>query len=113
MCPSSLQRKIFSSIMCAPTLIYKLILACSVTGMSFDHVIRHGNGEELDYFGMVMLITCKGQDTVEHWLSMSRESSIAALDLHESLLNMIQGNVLFHWYRVLCDLESRDCRLYH
>ncbi|KAF2449672.1 hypothetical protein P171DRAFT_197989 [Karstenula rhodostoma CBS 690.94] len=57
--------------------------------MNFDHVIRRGNGDELDDFGMVMLITYKGQDTVDHWLSISRETSIAALDLHESLLNIV------------------------
>jgi hypothetical protein len=60
--------------------------------MNFDHVIRFGNGDQLDDFGMVMLITYKGQDMVDHWLSMSQETHVAALDLHESLLSMIKGN---------------------
>ncbi|KAJ4295128.1 hypothetical protein N0V90_007138 [Kalmusia sp. IMI 367209] len=64
-----------------------------IPGMNFDHIIRQGSGDELDDFGMVMLISYKGQDTVDHWLATTRsqDTPIADLDLYQSLVHVVQG----------------------
>ncbi|KAF1977581.1 hypothetical protein BU23DRAFT_452806 [Bimuria novae-zelandiae CBS 107.79] len=60
-------------------------------GMDFDRVITQGSGDELDDFGMVMLITYKGRDVVDHWLALSQNGFPTVPDLHQSLLEMAQS----------------------
>ena len=52
--------------------------------MNFDHVIMQGSADELDDFGMVMLITYKGQEIVDHWLALSQKATPAIPDLYQS-----------------------------
>ncbi|KAF2178241.1 hypothetical protein K469DRAFT_600190, partial [Zopfia rhizophila CBS 207.26] len=40
-----------------------------VTKMNFDSILQEAKGTELDDFGMVMMITYKGQDVVDHWVA--------------------------------------------
>ncbi|KAF2116308.1 hypothetical protein BDV96DRAFT_645639 [Lophiotrema nucula] len=61
-----------------------------VNRMKFDDLLREGKGTELDDFGMVMMITYKGQDTVDHWLSTSMERNLVMdQNFHQSLLGMV------------------------
>lgn len=58
--------------------------------MNFNRVITQGSADELDDFGMVMLITYKGQDIVDHWLTLSHKSIPAIPDLYQSFREMAQ-----------------------
>lgn len=42
-----------------------------IPGMNFDHFLEIGRGDELDDFGMMLLIMYKGQDVIDHWLETS------------------------------------------
>ncbi|KAF2261968.1 hypothetical protein CC78DRAFT_328224 [Lojkania enalia] len=63
-----------------------------VEKMNFDTILREGKGVELDDFGMVMLITYRGQDTVDDWLATSNMERHLVMDsnLHQSILGMVQ-----------------------
>jgi hypothetical protein len=59
-----------------------------VSLMDFDRVIRDCRSEELDDFGMVLLICYKGQDVVDHWVitSQSVQYIVTDDDLHCGIL---------------------------
>jgi hypothetical protein len=40
-----------------------------ISRLNFDHVFYGGGGDEIDDFGMVLLISVKGQDAVDHWVA--------------------------------------------
>lgn len=58
--------------------------------MDFDRFMTKGSGDDLDYFGMVMMVTYKGQDVVDHWLALSQRNLPLVPDLHQSLLELAQ-----------------------
>ncbi|KAF2739639.1 hypothetical protein EJ04DRAFT_508518 [Polyplosphaeria fusca] len=62
-----------------------------VQRMDFGEIMLEGSGVELDDFGMVMMITYKGQDTVDKWLAQAEVDRALILDsdLHHSLLGMV------------------------
>jgi len=62
-----------------------------VSKMDFDGVFQDGDGEELDDFGMVLMITYKGQDVVDHWMATRQlqQQLVLETNLHQSLLGVI------------------------
>jgi len=59
--------------------------------MNFDHVMRHAKGDDLDDFGMVLLIAYKGQDAVNHWVTTElRRILVTNVDFSQSLIDMVQ-----------------------
>jgi hypothetical protein len=56
-----------------------------IPGMDFNHVIAQASVDELDDFGMVMLIAYKGQDAVDQWLSTYRKNLPIVSNLHRTL----------------------------
>ncbi|KAF2690203.1 hypothetical protein K458DRAFT_100106 [Lentithecium fluviatile CBS 122367] len=62
-----------------------------VSKMDFDRVMRESGAEELDDFGMVLLITYKGQDVVDHWMATGQPQNPLGVDtnFHRSLLGVL------------------------
>ncbi|KAF2465456.1 uncharacterized protein BDR25DRAFT_306604 [Lindgomyces ingoldianus] len=63
-----------------------------VTKMNFDPILQEAKGNELDDFGMVMIITYKGQDTVDNWLAstISERNLVMDPDFQQSLQTITQ-----------------------
>lgn len=62
-----------------------------VPNMSFDRIVQDGNGEVMDDFGMVLLITYKGKDVVDHWMAtgLPLQQTVGETSLHQTLLGVI------------------------
>jgi hypothetical protein len=63
-----------------------------VNKMHFEPLLMEAKGSELDDFGTIMLIMYKGKDAIDHWLETTggNRPFIAAPDLHDSLMDMVQ-----------------------
>ncbi|ORY13028.1 hypothetical protein BCR34DRAFT_562622 [Clohesyomyces aquaticus] len=64
-----------------------------ITKMEFEVILREAKGDELDDFGMVLLITYNGQDVVDNWLEgmKSGRHRIIQPDFPESLREVTQS----------------------
>lgn len=63
-----------------------------ISKMQFDQFLQEGNGNELDDFGLILLITYKGQDVADRWMATTQAERDVVMDrnFHQSLLDMIQ-----------------------
>ena len=56
-----------------------------ISGMDFNHVIARSCSNELDDFGIMMLIIYKGQDAVDQWLLSCQNSLPLESNLYHSV----------------------------
>ena len=64
-----------------------------IVRMNFDQVLQDGKGTEVEDFGLIMMIMCKGLDVVDHWLveTSTERSFIVDPDFHQSLQGVLQA----------------------
>jgi hypothetical protein len=60
-----------------------------VSKMDFDHVFQDCRVEELDDFGMALLITYKGQDVVDHWMATAQSNQHLAVGSGLHILGVV------------------------
>ncbi|KAF1952471.1 hypothetical protein CC80DRAFT_174703 [Byssothecium circinans] len=63
--------------------------------LNFDHVVREGSGDEIDDFGVVLMISAKGADVVDDWMAVrsGRQALVVNRDIHQNLMGLIQTAV--------------------
>ncbi|OCL11977.1 hypothetical protein AOQ84DRAFT_170896 [Glonium stellatum] len=65
-----------------------------VLRMNFDAVLREAKANEVDEFGIVMMVTYKGQDRVDEWLAAENEprNSVINSDIFQNMVEATSMN---------------------